>query len=152
MLRPLTDAFPRLRFGVFLFVFGGPVPLFEFRCSACAHVEEVLQKHGDPPPNPCPKCGKKKTMSKEMSLTSFQLKGGGWYKDLYSSSNKSESSSSDSAESSSKTETKADSTSTETKAVAPETKSSSSESVSEARPSKAKADKPKKTKPTPAAA
>jgi putative FmdB family regulatory protein len=62
------------------------MPLFEYRCSACEHLEEVLQKHGEPPPAVCPKCGKKKTLHKELSRTSFQLKGGGWYKDLYSSS------------------------------------------------------------------
>lgn len=61
------------------------MPLFEYRCSACGKVEEVLQKLSDGPPAACSFCGKKKTMSKLMSLTSFQLKGGGWYKDLYSS-------------------------------------------------------------------
>lgn len=61
------------------------MPIFEYRCEACAHLEEVLQKHTDPAPAACPKCGKAGTMSKELSLTSFQLKGGGWYKDLYSS-------------------------------------------------------------------
>ena len=61
------------------------MPIFEFRCETCAHLEEVLQKYGDPPPDPCPACGAEGTMRKEVSLTSFQLKGGGWYKDLYSS-------------------------------------------------------------------
>jgi putative FmdB family regulatory protein len=68
------------------------MPLFEYRCEACAHLEEVLQKHTDPAPESCPACGKAGTMAKAISLTSFQLKGGGWYKDLYASSaNKSES-------------------------------------------------------------
>jgi putative FmdB family regulatory protein len=64
------------------------MPLFEYRCSTCGHLEEVLQKHGEPPPDPCPACGKSATMAKEVSLTSFQLKGGGWYKDLYASTPK----------------------------------------------------------------
>lgn len=64
------------------------MPLFEYRCSACQHLEEVLQKHDDPAPEVCPQCGKTKTLAKELSLTSFQLKGGGWYKDLYSSTKK----------------------------------------------------------------
>ena len=69
------------------------MPLFEYRCEACAHLEEVLQKHTDPAPESCPACGKAGTMAKAISLTSFQLKGGGWYKDLYASSaNKSDSS------------------------------------------------------------
>lgn len=62
------------------------MPIFEYRCSACDHLEEVLQKHSDPAPAVCPSCGKKKTLAREMSVTSFQLKGGGWGKDLYASS------------------------------------------------------------------
>ena len=62
------------------------MPLFEYRCHACAHLEEVLQKHTDPAPDACPACGQAGSMVKAISLTSFQLKGGGWYKDLYSSS------------------------------------------------------------------
>jgi putative FmdB family regulatory protein len=61
------------------------MPIFEYRCSACDHLEEVLQKHTDPGPAVCPACGKQGTLAKEISATSFQLKGGGWYKDLYAS-------------------------------------------------------------------
>jgi putative FmdB family regulatory protein len=82
------------------------MPIFEYRCEACSHLEEVLQKHTDPAPEVCPKCGKAGTMAKEMSLTSFQLKGGGWYKDLYASSSKSDASASSSSASSSSTESK----------------------------------------------
>ena len=62
------------------------MPIFEYRCAACHHLEEVLQKHSDPTPATCPACGKHGSLAKEMSATSFQLKGGGWYKDLYASS------------------------------------------------------------------
>lgn len=62
------------------------MPIFEYRCSACGHLEEVLQKHNAPPPETCPKCSAANTMAKELSLSAFHLKGGGWYKDLYSSS------------------------------------------------------------------
>lgn len=61
------------------------MPLFEYRCRACSHLEEVLQKHGEGPPAACPHCNKKGTLEKALSLPSFQLKGGGWYKDLYAS-------------------------------------------------------------------
>lgn len=64
------------------------MPLFEYRCKQCEHVEEVLQKHGEPPPAECPECGATHTLEKAISLPSFQLKGGGWYKDLYSSTPK----------------------------------------------------------------
>ena len=62
------------------------MPIFEYRCSACGHLEELLQKHGAPAPDECPKCHAQQTMAKELSLSAFHLKGGGWYKDLYSSS------------------------------------------------------------------
>jgi len=62
------------------------MPIFEYRCSACDHKEELLQKHSDPAPAECPQCGKAGTMAKELSASAFHLKGGGWYKDLYSSS------------------------------------------------------------------
>jgi putative FmdB family regulatory protein len=64
------------------------VPIYEFVCERCGRLVERLQKVTDPPPDSCPECGGK--MAKMMSRTSFQLKGGGWYKDLYSSSHKSE--------------------------------------------------------------
>jgi putative FmdB family regulatory protein len=65
------------------------VPIYEFVCEKCGRIVERLQKVSDPPPEACPECGGK--MAKIMSRNSFQLKGGGWYKDLYSSSSKSDS-------------------------------------------------------------
>ena len=60
------------------------MPIYEFVCEKCGRLVERLQKVSDPPPDACPECGGK--MAKIMSRNSFQLKGGGWYKDLYSSS------------------------------------------------------------------
>jgi putative FmdB family regulatory protein len=60
------------------------MPIYEFVCEACGQLVERLQKVSDPPPQACPECGGK--MAKIMSRNSFQLKGGGWYRDLYSSS------------------------------------------------------------------
>ena len=62
------------------------MPIYEFVCENCGRIVERLQKVSDPPPDHCPECGGK--MAKIMSRNSFQLKGGGWYKDLYSSSGK----------------------------------------------------------------
>src|SRR5438309_385504 len=59
------------------------MPIYEFVCEACGRLVERLQKVSDPPPDACPECGGK--MAKIMSRNSFQLKGGGWYRDLYSS-------------------------------------------------------------------
>jgi putative FmdB family regulatory protein len=62
------------------------MPIFEYRCAACGHLEELLQKHNDPAPDVCPECGAGQSMAKEISRAAFHLKGGGWYKDLYASS------------------------------------------------------------------
>src|SRR5450432_1397349 len=61
------------------------MPIYEYACGACGHTFEEWQKMSDPPVKTCPKC-KKKKVEKLISQTAFQLKGGGWYKDLYSSS------------------------------------------------------------------
>ena len=63
------------------------MPIYEFVCEKCGRLVERLQGIHDPPPDACPECGGK--MAKIMSRNSFQLKGGGWYKDLYSSGSKS---------------------------------------------------------------
>ncbi len=60
------------------------MPIYEFVCEACGRLTEVMQKVSDPPPAACPECGGGR-MAKLVSRTSFQLKGGGWYSDLYSS-------------------------------------------------------------------
>jgi putative FmdB family regulatory protein len=62
------------------------MPIYEFVCESCGRLEEHLQKVSDPPPAACPECQGK--MAKIMSRNSFQLKGGGWYKDLYGSTGK----------------------------------------------------------------
>jgi len=61
------------------------MPIYEYHCNFCQHMEEILQKVNEPPPPVCPTCGKKATLKKQISHTSFQLKGGGWYSDLYAS-------------------------------------------------------------------
>jgi putative FmdB family regulatory protein len=63
------------------------VPIYEYVCEACGRLTEVIQKVSDRPPATCPECGGDK-LAKVMSRTSFQLKGGGWYSDLYASAGK----------------------------------------------------------------
>ncbi len=90
------------------------MPTYEYRCNACSKELEAFQKISDPPLKKCPKCGKAK-LERLISATSFQLKGGGWYKDLYSSTKPSD------AKTEAKSETKADAkseTKTETKSEA----------------------------------
>jgi len=60
------------------------MPLYEYECQACHHRLEVQQRLADAPLVKCPSCGKDQ-LEKVISATAFVLKGGGWYKDLYSS-------------------------------------------------------------------
>src|SRR4029078_1442035 len=102
------------------------MPIYEYACAACGHQFEEWQKMSDKPIRTCPKC-KAKKVEKLISHTSFTLKGGGWYSDLYagpkpgakdckseSKSDASSSSSSDGSGSGAK-DSKADSGSTTTK-------------------------------------
>jgi len=60
------------------------MPIYEYRCETCSHKIEVWAKVSDPPPE-CPRCGAV-AMSKLVSLSSFRLKGGGWYAQGYGGS------------------------------------------------------------------
>ncbi len=62
------------------------MPLYDYRCEECAHEFEVLQGMNDNPLTSCPEC-KEETLKKLASAPAFTFKGGGWYKDLYGSSN-----------------------------------------------------------------
>jgi putative FmdB family regulatory protein len=53
------------------------MPLYEYRCEACDHRFETIQKFSDPPLEECPKC--KGRVSKLQSAPAFQFKGSGWY-------------------------------------------------------------------------
>src|ERR671914_434787 len=54
------------------------MPIYEYRCEACGHQEEFLQRVSEPPLTECPVC-QKPTFSKLLSAAGFQLKGSGWY-------------------------------------------------------------------------
>jgi len=54
------------------------MPIYEYKCSACSHELESLQKFSDSPLVTCPVCGKD-TLTKLLSAAGFQLKGSGWY-------------------------------------------------------------------------
>lgn len=64
------------------------MPIYEYRCEKCDETFEVMQKMSDPTPDPCPKCGAPKSLERLISRSSFRLKGGGWYSDLYGSTKK----------------------------------------------------------------
>lgn len=70
------------------------MPIYEYTCERCHKTEEFLQKFGEKAPEICPHCHQKGTLKKDVTASSFHLKGGGWYKDLYASSKKDDSSTS----------------------------------------------------------
>ncbi|CAH9014629.1 FmdB family zinc ribbon protein [Candidatus Nitrosacidococcus sp. I8] len=87
------------------------MPIYEYRCQACGHEIEVLQKITDTPLSQCPSCNTHQ-LSKLISAAGFRLKGGGWYEtDFKSNKNKRNlaSSSNASKEGSSNTESSKDS-------------------------------------------
>ena len=59
------------------------MPVYEYECTDCQSVIEIQQKISDPPLTSCPEC--QGAVKKLMSMSSFQLKGGGWYADGYGS-------------------------------------------------------------------
>ena len=54
------------------------MPIYAYRCSACGHAKDVLQKMSDPLLHTCPACGAE-TFTKQLTAAGFQLKGTGWY-------------------------------------------------------------------------
>jgi putative FmdB family regulatory protein len=54
------------------------MPLYEYRCEACEHQFEVIQKFSDPHVAVCPKCASGPVV-KLLSSPAFQFKGTGWY-------------------------------------------------------------------------
>lgn len=62
------------------------MPVYEYECDACRKVFEVQQRMADAPLSSCPEC--EGSVKKVMSMSSFQLKGGGWYADGYASPQK----------------------------------------------------------------
>ena len=53
------------------------MPIYEYQCKKCGRAFEVFQGITDPAVNSCKFCHG--SVRKLMSLSSFHLKGGGWY-------------------------------------------------------------------------
>lgn len=54
------------------------MPIYEYRCGACGHHLEALQKMSEGPLRKCPECGKSQ-LKRLVSAPQFRLKGSGWY-------------------------------------------------------------------------
>lgn len=65
------------------------MPIYEYRCQACGHALEVMQKLSDAALCDCPKCAQPQ-LKKRISATGFQLKGSGWYATDFKGGKKSE--------------------------------------------------------------
>ncbi len=75
------------------------MPIYEYRCDACGHELEAIQKMSDPALTDCPDC-QQPALQKQISAAGFRLKGKGWYetdfksgkqKNLHSADKKAES-------------------------------------------------------------
>lgn len=72
----------------FNFLCGGAgMPIYEYYCERCDKVMEIEQNINDAPLSLCPECGAN-SFKRLISVTSFILKGGGWYSDGYTKGNK----------------------------------------------------------------
>jgi putative FmdB family regulatory protein len=91
------------------------MPIYEYKCSACGHQDDHLQKLTERPLTKCPSCGRKK-YEKQLSAAGFQLKGSGWYATDFKGDKKTEPAKPE-AIAEAKTETKAEAK-TETKTEA----------------------------------
>ena len=60
------------------------MPIYEYECTACDKVFELQQRMSDEPLKCCPEC--EGEVRKLVSVSSFQLKGSGWFTDGYSGS------------------------------------------------------------------
>ena len=57
------------------------MPIYPYKCSDCGYTFEEIQKYSDDPIEICPECDGQ--VRKIIGLSSFALKGSGWYRDGY---------------------------------------------------------------------
>lgn len=113
------------------------MPLYEYRCSKCGKVFEVIQKFADAPLTEHPECGG--AVERLLSTSALQFKGSGWYVNDYakkSSSGKGEGKSDSKSESKSG-ESKSERSSESKSDGKSDSKSSDSGSKSESKPATA---------------
>ncbi len=63
------------------------MPIYEYRCTSCAHELEKLQRMSDAKLVDCPACGKP-ALKRLISAAAFRLKGSGWYETDFKQDNK----------------------------------------------------------------
>ena len=65
------------------------MPIYEYECSKCGEIVEILQKFSDKPLVKCRHCSGR--LHKLISHSSFHLKGTGWYVTDYAAKSRSNS-------------------------------------------------------------
>ena len=63
------------------------MPIYEYECTKCGRIDEVLQKFSEKPLKKCPHCSGR--LQKLVSQSTFHLKGTGWYVTDYANKSKS---------------------------------------------------------------
>jgi putative FmdB family regulatory protein len=63
------------------------MPIYEYRCQACGHELEAMQKISDDRLVDCPVC-EKPQLQKQLSAAGFRLSGSGWYETDFKTGNK----------------------------------------------------------------
>ena len=63
------------------------MPIYEYECLKCGKTTEAMQKISDPPLAECCHC--KGDVRKLISMSTFHLKGSGWYVTDYAGKNQS---------------------------------------------------------------
>ena len=60
------------------------MPLYEYRCETCGEKEELLESFSAPTEHACDHCGAEAGMHRQISMSAFNLAGGGWVAQGYS--------------------------------------------------------------------
>jgi putative FmdB family regulatory protein len=61
------------------------MPIYEYECTKCGKMTEAIQKFSDPPLATCSQCHGE--LHKLISMSTFHLKGSGWYVTDYAGKN-----------------------------------------------------------------
>jgi putative FmdB family regulatory protein len=67
------------------------MPIYEYECTKCGKMTEAIQRFSDPPLSSCSHCTGE--LHKLISMSTFHLKGSGWYVTDYAGKNQSTSAS-----------------------------------------------------------
>jgi putative FmdB family regulatory protein len=63
------------------------MPIYEYECTKCGKMTEAIQRFSDPPLANCAHCSGE--LHKLISMSTFHLKGSGWYVTDYAGKNQS---------------------------------------------------------------